>query len=165
MRYLGTVCTVGCLALVATPAHGQDAALSEKRSESSIMASAARAAMGMELQPNAAPQRERRRGRLYGGLTLIAVGAGVLVAGSIGGEQAGGTERNVRYGMIWGGIGLASLGGVVMALADSRSGPGWGDGSDGAKFRSGRTGGTVSGREPRRERTSSGRGRSSEIGR
>lgn len=141
MKIAITLCVLGCL-LVSTPVPAQVLRPSEEAGRvSGIMASAYRAADSMELQPNAAPQRQRRRGRLFSGLTMVGIGAGLIVASLLTLEANPGryvTETtydgytyqsfipneaatNFAAGMFFGGIASAAIGGVLIARADDES--------------------------------------------
>ena len=126
MKTLMVCCVVGCL-MVGSPVRGQSGLGSDKaRNVSSVMASAHRAAERLELQVNSAPQRQRRKGRLYGGLIMLGVGIGAIFAG---GAAAGNDGIGPRYGkkgtatglVVAAGLGLAIGGGVLIARADTAS--------------------------------------------
>ncbi len=129
MKMLVTVCMLVCL-LVAIPVRAQDLPRDvEAQGASGIMASAARAAMRLELQPNAAPQRSRRGGRISTGWTLVAIGGGLFVTGLVVANSGGGRNEFGYYEsdnrgtmgtvLALGGMGLGAVGGIVIALADS----------------------------------------------
>lgn len=84
-----------------------------------ILAAAERAALRVELQPNAGAQRARRSGRLKAGWTLVAVGAGLAAWGMAGVAGEGGSGTGMALSL--GGLGVAGLGGVLVARADVSS--------------------------------------------
>ena len=119
MKMLVTVCMLVCL-LVAIPVRAQDLPRDvEAQGASGIMASAARVAMRLELQPNAAQQRSRRGGRISTGWTLVAIGGGLFVTGLVVGTSGGGDRGTMGAVLALGGMGLGAVGGIVIALADS----------------------------------------------
>ena len=151
MRILVAVSTATCL-LGSSLVYAQDVPMRETDRGSGILASAKQAALRVELQPNAAPQRTRRRGRLYGGLTLVAIGVAVAVVAGLSdpgreyftderGFYSGhsDTKSDVANWTVAGGLGLAGLGGVMMVLADSTSRIRVGDGKPNEPLRSWRS--------------------------
>lgn len=158
MKVLVALSTATCL-LGSSLVYAQDVPTRETDRGSGILASAKEAALRVALQPNAAPQRMRRRGRLYGGLTLVGIGAAILVGGLLAAQpervddsyytvdgyfienyqHVSGTRQDVGAWAFFGGIGVAAVGGILIARADSTSRVRIGDGKPNEPLRSWRS--------------------------
>ena len=127
MRIATILFTIALLAAT-TPVRAQGVSLDQlARPDSSIVESGRRAALRLvELQPNATAQRGRRKGRLYGGLTMLGIGAGLLVVAVVGAGQVDYDDRTDAAETAFSvaalsGFALMGAGGIMIALADSTS--------------------------------------------
>lgn len=132
MRVLVALTVAGSI-LAANIVFAQDVETGMTGDELGILASAERAALRLGLQPNAGAQRARRGGRLKAGWTLVAVGGGLVLGGMYLASRPGGYYDSSRGGYVetgggtvglllsLTGIGVAGVGGVLVARADVTS--------------------------------------------
>ena len=117
MRRLMVMLSAVCL-MAASLEAGQLQAREGAAVEPSFVEAGMKAARGLELQPNAVGQRQRRGSRIGTGIGLI-VGGGLLIGlqglwvGELG-EQ----KENVQLAVNLGGLAMIVGGGVAIALAD-----------------------------------------------
>ena len=129
------VVVIGVVAgiLVGNAAFAQDVGPGMTGHGRGILASAERAALRVELQPNAGAQRARRSGRMKAGWTLVVVGGGLVLGGmylanrnegyfdGYSGRWVSGGSGTTGVVLSLAGLGLAGLGGVFVARADVSS--------------------------------------------
>ena len=112
-------CSIGLL----TPSvgAGQARLSTDGKQETSIMEAAARAATGIELQPNATGQRQRRGSRIGTGVGLIIAGGLLIALRGYWVDKTGDASGDVNTAVVWGGLAMMGGGGLAIAFADIQS--------------------------------------------
>ena len=122
MRMFLVLCTLVCF-LAGTTLHAQEISLEAvSRPSSRIVESAVAASSVLGRQFNSAPQRQRRGGRIWGGVGLLAVGGSLLFLKDLFVEEVPEDHQtNVNTGLVLGAAGLMAVGGIMIATADTQS--------------------------------------------